>query len=110
MSTSMNRTKVRYITTASFALTTALIVQSTSAAGSVVGRHPAHAATALQAVKMVLRPYDPRNHGEYNFSNCTTLSPRRYPNLTCPETSRLLHYLSVRRLPTSDSGLPFCRC
>ena len=110
MVTRMNRTALGYVTVASFALTAALFVQSTSAAGNSTGRHPAHAGTARQAVTMALRPYDPRNHGKYNFSNCTTLSPRLHPNLTCPETPRLLHYLLVRRLPRSESGLPFCRC
>lgn len=110
MVTSMNRTKLPYIAIAYFALTAALLVQSTSAAGSLTASRPIHAGTAMQAVKMVLRPYDPRNHGKYNFSNCTTLSPRLYPNLTCPETPRLLHYLAFRRLPMNDSGLPFCRC
>jgi hypothetical protein len=108
--TSMNRTELRYIAVASFALAAALVALPASAAGSSIGHHSVHAGTARQAVKMVLRPYEPRNNGTYNFSNCTAVSPRLHPDLTCPETPRLLHYLAVRQLPRSDSGLPFCRC
>ena len=112
----MERTALVYEQIIRRILIVLLILGATSAlpsagyAGSVAASHPVHAATPLQAVQIVLRPFDPRNHGKYNFTNCTTLSPRSHPNLTCPETLRLRHYLSVRRLPIGDSGLPFCRC
>jgi hypothetical protein len=76
-------------------------------AGAASAARPVHAATALQAVRVMMRPYDMVG---YNFTNCTTKSPRRNPGLTCPETPRLLHWLAVRRLPVGDSGLAFCRC
>lgn len=81
------------------------IVPATTYAGDT--RNTTHAATPLQAVRMVVRPYFVPG---YTFANCTKLSPRVHPNLTCPETARLRRWLHVRRLPMGDSGLPFCRC
>lgn len=76
--------------------------------------YPAHARTAeggaatpVRAVRTLLRPY---YISGYNFATCTKLSPRLHPNLTCPETPRLRHWLQVRRLPRAYSGPPFCRC
>ena len=65
------------------------------------------AATPARAVRIVVRPYVVPG---YNFANCTKFSPRLYPNLICPETARLRHWLQVRRLPMGFSGLAFCRC
>ena len=89
---------------------TVVAMPSTGYAGSASADHPIRATTALQAVRILLRPFDPNNDGKFNFGNCTNLSPKLHPDLVCPETARLRHYLSVRRLPMGDSGLPFCRC
>jgi hypothetical protein len=101
----MHRSLTHVSLVAGVALTLSAIVPATTYAGPAP-KSP-FAATALQAVRMVVRPYVTPG---YNFANCTRLSPRLYPNLMCPETARLRHWLRVRHLPMGSSGLPFCRC
>jgi hypothetical protein len=101
----MHRPLIHFSLVAGAALTVSAILPATIYAG-LAPKSPS-AATALQAVRMVVRPYVTPG---YNFANCTRLSPRLYPNLICPETARLRHWLRVRRLPMGSSGLPFCRC
>jgi hypothetical protein len=81
---------------------TVLALSAVLPATSYAGPTPTSpfAATPLQAVRIVVRPYVVP--GE-TFANCTRLSPRLYPNLICPETARLRHWLRVRRLPKSTT-------
>jgi hypothetical protein len=101
----MRRPLARFTLIAGAALALSALLPATTFA-SPTPKSP-YAATPLQAVRIVVRPYVAPG---YNFANCTKLSPRLYPKLICPETTRLRHWIQVRRLPVGSSGLPFCRC
>jgi hypothetical protein len=101
----MHRLFARFTLIAGAALALSAVLPTTIHA-SPTPKSP-YAGTPLQAVRIVVRPYIASG---YNFANCTRLSPRLYPNLICPETARLRHWLRVRRLPVGSSDLPFCRC